>query len=263
MDKKFAQNTNTQAWGKYSPFGVVLTKDLASVVIEANEHLQPAILNTYPFLLQEQELTRNFIAQGLGYDVFALGDYWVLKFAANRHPDVRAASFLGKQVESFHFLRKHLGTEYVCPTLFFQFPFQDALARCEIQLHIAGKALGQLTNDELRKDSCMCSHLIKLFDRILEMYSQTRRMPDLIDNTYYSGWMHRRPFELRNVRYTGNIRFDSNDYPKIIDIGAWKKGFSADANLRALMRCQKIARDLKHLRQLLLPFSISNEEMRV
>jgi hypothetical protein len=222
-----------------SPFGVLLAPEWEQAISEGVASGVPAELAVYPLLIPEAGLVQQTkVAEGLGYDVFRIGNQWVLKITAERHPDAISPAFIRKQAESYSFLRQHLGDEFVCLTYLFRCPIGGKQRSCEVQRFVAGKSLQDITDQEIKGKPKLQQNLLTLVGRILRAYEIAGRVPDFWDTGF-----------LKSARYTKNILVDEDDHPWLIDVGAWPEGFSESSGLKAKIRVLKIVNDMRRFQR--------------
>ena len=157
-----------------------------------------------------------------------------MKIASDRHRDVISPYYTPKQLESYHFLRNHLGKDFVLVTYLFSCPIWGRQRGCALQPFVHGKQLKAISNIEIRSSPDLRRNLLCLVKRILTTYHFTGRVPDLWDMGFR-----------KSARYTKNIMVDQNLNPWIVDIGAWPEGFSIQGGLLAKIRTLKTVCDLK------------------
>ena len=218
-----------------SPYGEVLDMRWQATIEEGMLAGHAVELATYPLLTPEAKLFfQPMLSRGLGYDVFRLGDEWVLKVSADRHPDAQGPRFAEKQLDSYAFLRRYPGAEFTCQTHLFRCPIGGQQRTCEVQAFIRGRCLSRIRDVDLLASARLRDNLRLFVGRILEGVAAEGRTPDFWD----TGWT-------RSARYTTNALVDDWDHPWLIDIGAWPEGFSLQGGLRATLRVRKITHDLR------------------
>ena len=209
---------------------------------------QPARLTEWPLRLPLEAiaLPANFLGRGLGHDVYRIPETKsVIKIAMNRDARAMAESFIDKQCESYNFWKAHIGETFMPPTLMFAYPHPNRPGNrgCELQQMVIGRPLWQLTDDYLQKHPLVASRLWGMVGGILNVFRKEGRLPD-VAGCHMSAPIGYRI--LRSARLTSNIRLDEDDWPWMVDVGAWPQGFSVQVAppLRRLM-IHKWALDLR------------------
>lgn len=217
-----------------NPFGTVLDNKWKQILMPAVDRGVALALDDYPFILNDQELMHlQLIGKGLGSNVYAFDNQWVIKIAADRHPDVISPNYSSRQMESYIFLRDHLGINFIVPSIIFSCPIWGRQRGCEVQPYIHGRQLKSISNAEIKSNPLLQKKLLQIVTLIISTYHSTGRIPDLWDVGFQ-----------KSARYTKNIIVGQDLNPWIVDIGAWPEGFSTHSGIRASIHVQKIISDL-------------------
>jgi hypothetical protein len=212
---------------------------------------RPARLPEWPLRapLDEFGTPENLLGWGLGYNVYHLpGTRLAVKVAMNRDARAMAESFIENQCESYHFWRSQMGECFMPPDVMFAYPHPEREGNrgCEIQMLVPGKPLWQITLGDLRGNPVLAARLHRMITGVLEVFARCRRLPDVV------GCHASAPagFRLqRSARLTSNIRLDEYDWPWVVDVGAWPRGFSIDmASFTRRLMIYKWAWELRLLR---------------
>lgn len=226
----------------------LLTSQWSDAIIEGMRAGRPARLPEWPLQLPLEAIALpiNFLGRGRGYDVYRIPETKVaLKIAMNRDSRAIVESFIDNQCESHDFWQTQLGVRFIPPTVMFAYPHPDRPGNrgCELQRVVMGRPLWQLSDGYLRTHPVVASRLRAMIRGILTVFQIEGRLPD-VAGCHVSAPIGLRI--LRSARLTSNIRLDENDWPWMVDVGAWPQGFSVHAAppLRRLM-LHKWALDLR------------------
>ena len=208
----------------------------------------PARLPAWPLRKKLTDIagSANFVGRGLGYDVFRIPDTnVVIKVAMDRDPRAMAESFIGNQCESYRFWRSRMGDQFIPTTFMFAYPHPGRPGNrgCELQTLVPGPPLWRISRTHLHNNPGVTNRLDLMIGRILRVFQQTGRLPDVVGCHASAPLYYRLQ---RSARLTSNIRLDAGDWPWIVDVGAWPRGFSLHvAPFRRRLLIHKLAWDLR------------------